>query len=343
MENLPKFEVVGAVPEDEKEKFKVCKMNTFLKQEDAEIATERERREIKQTEYAKTPEQIAILEFINNETNRLMLECGVEPFDIPIKNYHILPKKELKKYFDSETGGYEGRASAIGLSSELRSDLLRFAVVAFHEALHMKSREVWELYKNKEEKIKEQRYRGGVRATSPHKKDEASRPVTHFSGLDEGIVAWQEKISFLKLLDLPELAEEKKRRESEENTKIRQKIAKERKRPEDEIFWVDPLDEKNWTGVGYNKQREVLEYVCCEILKEFGDKYKAKEDVFKEFLKANFDGNLISIARLMKETFGDMGLRILGMMKTDNEKGGVNNVLETLMKIRRNILKDKNK
>jgi hypothetical protein len=341
MENLPKFEIIGAVSEEEKEKARKRKTEVFLKQEDSELATEKERREIKQAEYPKTPEQIAILRFINDETNRLMQECGVEPFDIPLKNWHILPEKELKKIFDSRTGVYVGEASAIGLSSDLRLNLLRFAVVAFHEALHMKSREIWELYKDKDDKVKEQRYRGGVRATSPHTKDKNERPVSHFCGLDEGIVAWQEKLSFPKLLEIPELAEEKKRRESEENIKARQKIAKDKERPEDEIFWIDPMDDKNWSGVGYIPQREVLDYVLNQILEEFGNEYKTKDDLFKIFLKTNFDGNLIPIARLMKQTFGGNGLRVLGMMKTDNDNGGINNVLEMLRKMRRDILSKK--
>lgn len=338
MENLPKFEVIGNVPEEEKDKFKNLRKDVFIKQEDSEVATEKEKEVIRKAEYDKTPEQVAILEFINNETSRLMRECGVEPFDIPSRNYHILPETVMKKVFSSEIGAYIDNAMAIGLSSDLRTSLLRFAVVAFHESLHMKSRQIYELYTEKNGKISNQRYRGGVRATSPYAKDNHDRPVTHFSGLDEAIVAWQEKLSFLTLLEAPVLFEEKEKYESERNIKLRQKIAKDRDIPEDEIFWIDDVDEFRWSGVGYRMQRKVLEYVCEEIVKEFNENYSTKEDVFKEFLKANFDGNLIPIARLMKKTFGDNGLRVLGMMKTDNKNGSLNNVLEMLRKMRRDIL-----
>ena len=85
----------------------------------------------------------------------------------------------------------------------------------------------------------------------------------------------------------------------------------------------------------------MLEYVCDEISKElFGDKYFSKEDVLKEFLSANFSGNLIPIARLMKQTFGENGLRVLGMMTTKNDTSATDNVLELLKKMRRELLRD---
>jgi hypothetical protein len=337
MEKLPKFEVIGDVPEKEKADYIARKRDIFEKQERILPEDDKLRKEIENAEYTKTPEQIAILNFINEETNRLMKECGVEPFDIPIENYHILPEKELKKFFDAQSSGtYSSRAYAIGLSSDLRSNLLWFATVAFHESLHMKAREVAQLYRGEEGKYKEKRYRAGIKVFSPHQKDINGNSVTHFSGADEGVIAWQEKINFSKLLELPELAEERKEYESEKSEIFRSRISLEKEIPEDEIICVNQ-DGTSWQNIGYPEQRKVLEYVCEEISKELKDKYPSKEDVFREFLKATFNGNLIVIARLMKQTFGGKGLRALGMMKT-GKNNIVNNVLEMLRGMRRDTL-----
>ena len=337
MENLPKFEVIGNASEEEKEDFVSHRKDIFEKQ--TGVLSDDERKKIEESEYPKTQQQISILTSINDFTNNLMQQLGSEPFDVPPQNYHIFPPKELKKFFGTDSVGvYDGGSYSIGLSSELRTNLLRFAVISLHETLHMKARQIFELYKSdKERKVGKKEYRRGVISSSPHKKDESGNRVKHFSGLDEAIIAWQEKISFLKILDIPELAEEKKKYESEENRKLRKKISEEKDIPEDEIFWVDSSDNKSFESIGYYKQRKVLEYVCDEILKEFSDEYPTREDVFREFLKVNFNSNLIKIARLMKQTFGDRGLRVLGMMKTDNDNGGVNNVLEMLRKMRMDI------
>ncbi|MFA6430531.1 MAG: hypothetical protein WC229_01405 [Candidatus Paceibacterota bacterium] len=337
MENLPKFEVIGNVPEEEKDKYRSYKKDIFIKQ--GEMLPKERAEELNALEQEKTPEEIVILNLINEETSRLMKECGVEPFDIPIQNYHILPPEGLKKFFGTDSDGVY-KNYAVGLSSELRSSLLDFATTAFHESLHMKSRSIWELYEDEKGKIKHNEYRGGVRSFSPNTKDEKGIRVGHFSGLDEAIVSWQEKIFLQKFLSIPELAKEKQVYDSEENKLLRQKIAKKRGLPEDEILGVDSSSERVLM-YGYYGHRRVLEYVCEEISKEFDDKYQSREDVFKDFLRSNFDGNLILIARLMKQTFGDMGLRALSTMRIGYPSGGIENLLEMLRKMRRNVLNGK--
>lgn len=336
MENMPKFEVVGKVTDNDKRKFQDAEKDVFLRQEKSVPETDEDRLEIEKTEIAKTPEQVAILNFINNETNRLMDECGVEPYDLPINNYHILPKEQMKKYFNVDTSGvYEPKFYAIGLSEELNKSLLKFAIVALHESLHAKSRQIMELFTDNDGVVRAQGYRGGVRAFSPHGKDEEGRPVGHFTGLDEAIIAWQEKLSFSKLLEIPELAKEKEELQTEEAIKLRKNIAKEDDIAEDEVYSIDSEGEYNSTG--YRRQRSVLEYVCEEIATEFSDEYPTKEDVFRVFLKAEFDGNLIPIARLMKKTFGEHGFRTLSIMKGEDEAGVTSNVSEMLRKFRREI------
>lgn len=333
MERLPRFEIIGDVPDYKKEQVAEEKREMFKKQK--ELLPEEARKKLEAAEYEKTPEQIAILNFINDETNRLLIESGVEPFDIPVDNYYILPPKEFKEFLNTESrGAYSDNGKAIGLSSSLRENLLQFAVVAFHEALHMKARHISEAWINKDGNLRDQIYRSGIKVESSYKKDTEGRVITHFSGIDEAIVAWQEKLSFSKLLEIPELAVEKEKYYSDKGRAERKRISKNKGVPEDEIFWTEETDKLKFFGVGYVAQRRVLEYVCEEIKNEFGSDFSTKEDVFKEFLKVNFNSNLIPIARLMKKTFGPDGLRILAMVKSKDGISDTNNVLEMLKKLR---------
>jgi hypothetical protein len=341
MEKLPNLDVIGNASEEEKWKFVKRRTHIFTNQLESEGLSPEKKRSVEEANFPKSPEQISILNFINEETNKLMVELGIEPFDVPPENFYILPDTNLKELTDSKTGAYEDESQAVGLTYHLRSSLFRFAYVSYHEMLHFKARQVSEVYKN-ENKVKNQTYRHGVRAYSTSKKDAEGNWHAHFVGLDEAIVGRQEKLFLSCLLDLPELAEEKVRQNTEEYKLARRKIAEEEKLPEDEINWIDPLDNKKWNGCGYYYLRRVLEYVCEEIAKEFSDMYEDKEAVFREFLKANFNGNLLTIGRLIEKTFGEGSFRDLGDIKTEGGQTA-NLILEKLGKMRRKILSERNK
>ncbi len=340
MEKLPNLGVVGDASDEEKEKFLKRQRDIFINQLEFEELSPEVKETIEKANFPKSPEQISILNFINEETNRLMVELDIEPFDVPPKNFYILPDAELKELTDSKSAAYGSANQAVVMTYRLRTSLLRFALVSYHEMIHFKAKQISEVYKN-EDKIKDQYFRQGVRAYSTRKKDEEDNRHDHFTGLGEAIVGKQEKLFLSRLLDLPELAQEKARQNTEQYKLVRKEIAEKEKLPEDEIYWIDPLDNKNWNSFGYYYLRRVLEYVCEEIIKEFSDKYEDKEAVFREFLKANFDGNLLTIGRLVEKTFGEGSFRDLGDMKAEGNQTA-NLVLEKLRKMRRKILAKRN-
>lgn len=100
-----------------------------------------------------------------------------------------------------------------------------------------------------------------------------------------------------------------------ENTAQKEKIT------EDDIMLIFNKNKKDFiiAEKSYREQRQTLDYVCSEIQKEFSDQYKSIDDVFKEFLKANFTGQLLTIGRLVEETFGKGSSRILGDMGMDSK------------------------
>ena len=56
------------------------------------------------------------------------------------------------------------------------------------------------------------------------------------------------------------------------------------------------------------------------------------DEVFQEFSNAQFNGRLMTIARLVEGTFGKGSFRILGNMDTDSNSATL--CLETLKKLR---------
>ena len=154
----------------------------------------------------------------------------------------------------------------------------------------------------------------------------------HFRGLDEAIVASEERKYVKEMLNLPMFEKEREWLGSEEARKIREKIAVARNIPPDEIYWLGE-NKKSHIEVGYYRQRKVLDYALAEIQKEFPEKYGSAEEVSGEFLRAFFAGSLSATANLVEKTFGKGSFRVLGMMSDD--KNSAINTLETLESMRR--------
>ena len=95
--------------------------------------------------------------------------------------------------------------------------------------------------------------------------------------------------------------------------------------------------ENDWKIISYVAHREVLTYICAEIQKEFPERYKSSDDVFKEFIKAHFTGQLLLISSLVEKTFGEVSFRILGNMTPEQESAVL--YMETFRKLRLKKLK----
>jgi hypothetical protein len=345
MERTPEFRIIGRAPEEEKEKVReqfrglLFSHLEYLPPEAQEL--------IRKFEYPKTKEEIAVINFANQETNRLRKKLGLESFDIPLENYHILPPEKYREIM-GDPNAYAITAfnqQAIVFNAEAaRDNLPYFGALALHETLHLKGHLTLEVEEGKEGEMGEGEklpivtlYRAGVSVRALQKDIVEGRYHEHFGGLHEAIIETQTKKSFQKLLELPELAEYKEWLISEEARKIKEQISQEREKlgeskiPEDEFIWVGN-DGRSWATFSYPRHREVLDYVCREIQKEFPDKYESPESVFEEFLKAHFTGGLLTIGKLVEKTFGKGSFRMLGNMTTEETSAVLH--LESLQKAR---------
>jgi len=137
------------------------------------------------------------------------------------------------------------------------------------------------------------------------------------------------------MMDIPELESEKTRMSSEQSPLLKESIAKKLNIPKEDILWVGD-SEQECKILAYEKQRDVLSYVCREISTQFTEEYSTPDNVYREFLRAHFTGRLLPIARLVEGTFGKSSFRLLGDMKTDRESG-----VTTLEALRKSKLRNK--
>lgn len=337
MEKELKIRIIGSASSEKKEQAKKeieqALFNHF------ESLSKEDREEMEKIEYPKFEKELAFINFANKEVSKLMKEAGLESYDIPLENYHIIPPEFYKR-----AGGH---GDAIAFSTKqgilfdayrVRNNPVNFGTTVFHETLHLKAHFSIEV-NEEDEKINKTFYRERVTINALQSHGYHGKYHRHFAGLHEAIVTETEKRFLLKLLDQPELASEKTWLISNKAKGLRKKIANEEEIPEDDIFWVGKKEENDWESVSYLPQRNVLNYICSEIHKQFPDEYQSTDDVYKLFLNAHFSGRLLPLARLIEKTFGEGSFRLLGNMEIDRQSGILH--LESLKKARARQIKGK--
>lgn len=340
------FRIIGNASETEKKRVQE-KFFTALT-DHAKSLTPEEHELVTKVELKKTAEEEELIKWINEVTNEFLQEIGVRPQDIPTVNFHILPRAAYTKIARPESVGltvHEGQGAILD-GSYVRQNLLRFGTLVIHEMLHLKEPLTLKV-NNQEEpsKTEFEFYRVGVVVISPQSKAKPEEIRTHFSGLEEAIIATVQKKLLPQLLNHPLLSTEKSVLESDEFKQSQEDAAKHFNLPPEEIiYFTKTYQDSNRTvekidKIPYYPQRRVLQYVCEQIREEFSEQYQTIDDVMQEFFKANFTGKLLTLGRLMKKTFGKNGFRILGMMTPDPDSAI--NCLETLQKARLEVKKQK--
>lgn len=338
MEKMPNLRVIGnaspEIKEREREKYekKLFAHSENLSEEEKEI--------IEKFEKEKTPREFEAINIISDEINNLRLELGLPDLTIPYDNYHIFDKDFYENTFgDSSAGQTHFRKQGIVLNEEdVRTSLLAFTGITLHESLHLQGHLTLEVnkYDDDDGYISTTEYRQGISTYPPQKQTYEGKFHTHLDGVHEAIVAEQEKRSLKKLIQLPIFDEDRKQLFSEEVENIKEIIInKEPGMNKEDILWIDKDgDNIQRQVIGYPGQRKVLNFVCDNILKKFPEKFSSQDEVFNLFLKAQFTGKLLDIARLTEETFGDGSFRRLSDMEVD-EQGAVK-TLEALKKMKVN-------
>ncbi|MDP3988846.1 MAG: hypothetical protein Q8P93_01275 [bacterium] len=338
MEKGPEVRIVGRASDEAKEQTRKEVEQAFFSH--FESLSPEEREQFEKHEYPKSKKELALINFANEETSRLMQEAGIEPYDVPAENYHIIPSELYKK-----AAGDSGTATTFNTkqwiffdAQHFRDNPVNFGAVALHESLHLKAHFSMEV-QEEGDKVSKTPYREGVTVRALQSYGYHGKYHQHFAGLHEGIVAETEKKLLGKLLDRPELAKEKEWLASDEAKEMRKKLAEKEEIPEDDIVWVGKKGENDWETLSYLRQRDVLNYVCDEIQKQFPDEYQSEDDVYKIFLNAHFTGRLLPLARLVEKTFGEGSFRLLGNMDTDRQSGVLH--LESLKKARARQTREK--
>ncbi|MBI3458870.1 hypothetical protein HY061_01240 [Candidatus Azambacteria bacterium] len=139
MEKGPEIRIVGGASNEKKEQVKEEIRQAFFNHFESLSPLEQE--QLKKFEYPKSEQEITLINFANEETSRLMQEAGIEPYNVPIENYHIIPSELYKKVAgDNGTAAtFITKQGIIFDAQHFRDNLVNFGAAVFHESLHLKA------------------------------------------------------------------------------------------------------------------------------------------------------------------------------------------------------------
>jgi hypothetical protein len=317
MEKFSSFErVIGNISEAEKEQILRDKGERFDDQ-----AFE----DLKGKERQKTPEELQIISLANQATNEVRQRYGLENFDIPPENIHVIteeawPREKSAAFFNSMLQGVAMREKLSNIA---------FMKTAFHEMLHFKSYNAAQITAEEAPELDEYRLGLTVRTRDGKK--------MYFVNLNEAVTEEMTKRFAKKLLGNQLFTDEIQRTKEVMKKHPQAVTASGEPLFDEDTFYAEIQGSKSWResadrlfgklfgsnvkisieGFTYQPERRVLNMLIDKIFERNPDKFKDREEVFEVFAKGMMTGNILPVGRLIERTFGNGTLRRIGELDQD--------------------------
>jgi len=316
MEKFSSFErVVGNIPEAEKEQILRDKGERF----DDQVFED-----LRGKEREKTPEELQIISLANEATNEIRQKYGLENFDIPSENIHVITEEAWPR----EKGVAFYNSMLQGIAAREQPARIVFMKKIFHEMLHFKSYNALQIEIGENPELDE--YRVGL---TVHTRDGKRM---YFVNLNEAVTEEMTKRFAIKLFDNPLFAEETKQTKDVVTRYPRAVTGSGEPLFDDDTFYAEVEGKKSWgeavgrlfgaqkklkkittEGFTYQSERKILNTLIDKILERNPEKFQDKEGVFDVFAKGMMTGNILPVGRLIERTFGNGILRRIGELDQD--------------------------
>ncbi|MDE2001452.1 MAG: hypothetical protein KGI60_02710 [Patescibacteria group bacterium] len=315
--------VVGVPPEEEEK----------ILRSKAEVFDSQSFNDLKGKEREKTPEEAQIINLANQMTNEVRRRYGLDNFDVPPQNIHMIPEDKWPSGDKNTRGFYASMLQGVAIQDEHFSKMSMLSI-AIHELLHFKSYNALQVV-SEEKSGAHQPYRIGFQTFSRDGKEK------YFTELNEAITEELSKrimlSSRLDLYENPLFTDE-----INKTDKIYEKYPDVKAKNGTLLFTSDTLYAKaeipaDWKQIFqylmgkrspditvakyvYRKQRRMLNSLMDKIWNKHKDEFKDQEAVFDCFVKAYMTGNLLPIGRLIEDTFGKGSLRKIAELDMSEEQ-----------------------
>jgi len=330
----PEPKIVGPASLKTQEKYKKIFLKRFGEDHYKQLP-KKEREILESLEFSKKPYEKSAIEKANEITNGLLEKFGLNPFDIPERNIHIIPGSLFEKIGKSNLVAITlGDQQAIYLYAEKLLHPIDKLAMILHEILHLKNALVIEAHEDLHKP-----YQVGLVVSASQKTAKEIGFFVMFKGLNEAVVTEMGKKYLPELLCTELLCsneflkEEYNWQNSPKAQKLKRKLVEKHKIEPEEIIRISK-DGKDYNTFPYYEQRKVLNYLVGSIYEDNKDKFESQDKVMELFFKAFFDGRLLSIAKFIEKSFGKGAFRMVGVM--DNDENSALQVMRYLKKRRQN-------
>lgn len=269
----------------------------------------------------KTPEEMKIIDLVNERSNEALARYGLPESNISPDNFYVIREEDWR-------WGDNDAFCLPALQTVAMRDFCSntsFAAVALHEVFHFKSYNALQFAIGEGEAPSV--YRAGLIVANRFTEEEYFRkrhPKTgrryvgrYFSNLNEAITEELVKkfVCDQSVRENPlfkdEFAEtERLRREYGE---VASYESGEKFFIED-VYWAKEIEEGKLRGriFTYPQERRILNVLIDRLFEINRGQFKEREQVFDVFAKAMFSGNILPLGRLIDGTFGKGVFRKIG-------------------------------
>lgn len=262
-------------------------------------------------EKEKTTDQLEIIALANKITNEIRRDFGLDDFDIPVNNIHILAKTDFPDI--QERPNFSMDKQAIFLPENLSN--LVFAEILIHEMLHFKSYQALQTTVGEEPILAT--YRTGLVTNNRYGSNEI------FFSIDEAVTEELTKRALLANSDSPLFVKE-----------IKQTIELAGRYPNspilnNDVYYIETIldssEAKTEIGItanefSYHHNRRILNTLIDKIFERNRDKFDNREQVFRGFVKGMMTGDVLAGGKLIERTFGSGTLRKIGDLDQELDK-----------------------
>ncbi len=306
MENSSSIErVVGKIPDQEK---------TEILQGYASRFDEQVFEELKGKEREKTPEELQMIALANDITNEIRRKYGLDDFDIPEKNIHLIARDKWIR--DEEIAGvYNSKLQGIALKEQTSRMALMHTI--FHELVHFKSYNALQVTTGDSPELQE--YRVGLTIQTRDGKE------LNFVNLNEAVTEELTKRYSEEYFSDPLFNTEKDITNTIVNQHSNATLDNGQPLFNTDTYFANIVSvsdtESDITSQRFTfpTEREVLKILMDKILEKNPDQFRDEDEVFEVFAKAMMTGNILPLGRLIETTFSKGTLRSIATLDHDVE------------------------
>src|SRR3989344_353913 len=285
--------VIGDISEEKKAAILKQRKDIFEKQQF---------KDLRELEKEKTPEELYVINLVNDVTNQVCRDLGLEDFNIAEKNVHVIKKE---KWFrkESETEGFCEPLRGFVLMQE-RLPRIVFARNLLHEMIHMKLWNAAQMTRDATPKLR--MYLSGISTTMR----DGSRRV--LNTINEAVIEELAIRYFPRIMSNSIFADEIR---STEDLLSQFPIAEingvplDVRDPEYGVYYIEPTNpqEPNMRTKTYRslrpKERAILKLLVGKIKDGEKDAFKDRDEVFFLFARSVATGDLVPLWNVIDRIF----------------------------------------